>query len=364
MKRVVFSLVPALFLLLTIEISLRGVEHFKPLLHSPPLTGEVAGIMRPDPDLFWSLVPGVQVPYAGANVTINRLGLRSSEVGEKQPGEFRILSLGESTTFGEGVEDDQTYSALLESHLTRANPGRKISVINAGVSCYSSVQSLEYLQSRGLALKPDLVLFYHEFNDLLPTCHRSSDNNVIDMSQTDRERLASARNKWHGWLLSHCATYRLLADFSARRAIRKVQNEPTVASMIKLSPDYQRKAFHGTVLELEHPTESLALKQRVPPADRLWVFGQLVELCRQHRVALVMIHPSYEHSVAHVCELTRFCDSEGVAVFDAQESLHPHGVPTKSLFKDYIHPNAAGHARLADALFEYLREQRLAPTAE
>ncbi|MFO0949110.1 MAG: hypothetical protein U1D30_24900, partial [Planctomycetota bacterium] len=82
-KGTIFALVPATLLVLVTELALRGVEFFEPSLHSPPLTGEVAGIMRPDPELFWSLTPGVRIPYAGATVTISRQGIRSPEIGPK-----------------------------------------------------------------------------------------------------------------------------------------------------------------------------------------------------------------------------------------------------------------------------------------
>ena len=45
---------------------------------------------------------------------INGDGLRGPDLAAKPPGELRILSLGESTTFGAKLAYEETYSALLE----------------------------------------------------------------------------------------------------------------------------------------------------------------------------------------------------------------------------------------------------------
>ena len=44
-----------------------------------------------------------------------------------------------------------------------------------------------------LRLEPDLVLFYHELNDFLPSSLRSSDNTEIGIGMTDRELYESKR---------------------------------------------------------------------------------------------------------------------------------------------------------------------------
>ena len=65
-----------------------------PLL--PLRVGDIQLYGRHDPLLFWSLKPGAQA--ADGTIWVNQQGLRGPEVGHKQPGEYRILSLGESTT--------------------------------------------------------------------------------------------------------------------------------------------------------------------------------------------------------------------------------------------------------------------------
>ena len=56
-------------------------------------------------------------------------------------------------------------------------------MINAGVSGYTSFQSRKYLELRGLELKPDLVLFYHEQNDFLKA--EFSDRELYDEARVE-----------------------------------------------------------------------------------------------------------------------------------------------------------------------------------
>src|SRR4030042_5914780 len=84
-------------------------------------------------------------------VRTNSLNIRDREIPPKEKNEFRILCLGDSFTFGLGVEVEDTYTRLLENLL---NKDRKRScVINAGGG-----DPYDFLVDRGLALKPDLVL--------------------------------------------------------------------------------------------------------------------------------------------------------------------------------------------------------------
>jgi lysophospholipase L1-like esterase len=99
-------------------------------------------------------------------VSTNSLGLRSPEVSAKKD-RFRILVLGDSCTFGLGVDNEGTYPARLERILNGDGSGdRRFEVINAGVPGYGTWQGARYLESRGLRLKPDLVIACFGNNDV------------------------------------------------------------------------------------------------------------------------------------------------------------------------------------------------------
>ena len=64
------------------------------------------------------------------------------------PGRHRIVTLGDSYTFGDEVSDDETYSHYLE----RCLPDTE--VMNFGLSGYGHDQMLLYLEQEGVKYHP------------------------------------------------------------------------------------------------------------------------------------------------------------------------------------------------------------------
>ena len=75
-----------------------------------------------------------------ADVRTNDLGFRDvrASIAPKAPGEFRIIVLGDSITFGPGLEYDQIYTSQLEAALRRTHP--EVRVINLSVEGYNVIQ--------------------------------------------------------------------------------------------------------------------------------------------------------------------------------------------------------------------------------
>ncbi len=120
----------------------------------------------------WEMVPGeLHYTYEEA-VTINALGLRGPELGPKREGELRLLALGDSLVYGQGVADDQTLPAHLEREL-----GAPWTVVNAGHRAYDTAQEIGLLEELGEELAPDVVVLFWYRNDFLereigPTAER------------------------------------------------------------------------------------------------------------------------------------------------------------------------------------------------
>jgi lysophospholipase L1-like esterase len=119
-------------------------------------------VYDPDPRLYWRLRPN-QNCFTKVNhrpVRINSLATRGQEFRVSKPaGTIRILSLGDSRTFGWGLAEDQTYSARLGQMLQeKIGAGRRVEVINAGVNGWSYDQMFVYFRDVGLGYHPDLVI--------------------------------------------------------------------------------------------------------------------------------------------------------------------------------------------------------------
>lgn len=99
------------------------------------------------------------------SVRTNRYGLRGPDpVLPKPAGILRILMLGDSSTFGFPVRDEETFCALIERGL-KAH-GYPVDVINGGVSGYSPTLEYVSLRDQFLAFEPDVVILWYDRGDL------------------------------------------------------------------------------------------------------------------------------------------------------------------------------------------------------
>ncbi len=143
-----------------------GVAEMAVRLLAPQMVGEVVWAYHPE--LGTIPVPnqqGRKVHPAGPSYTFshNSRGFRgTTEYGPK--GEApRVLLLGDSFTYGVGVNDDQTFPYYLQEDLT----ARKydVEIINSGNPGKGTDYELKLLQTWGAELKPDLVVLGFFMND-------------------------------------------------------------------------------------------------------------------------------------------------------------------------------------------------------
>jgi len=94
--------------------------------------------------------------------TTNGFGHRGVPVATaKQPGEKRYAYLGDSFTFGMGVNDDETFTEVLASR-------GKVRHLNFGVPGYSTDQEVLYAEDKVARFEPDVVvLVVYLGNDLI-----------------------------------------------------------------------------------------------------------------------------------------------------------------------------------------------------
>jgi lysophospholipase L1-like esterase len=118
-----------------------------------------------DSVLVYRLRPNIDDAFQGVRVATNEIGLRDGTIGPRQPGEFRILVLGDSVAFAWGVRDEETFARRLERDLAK-DLARPVRVINSGIVGYNTEQELAFLKLRGPEIAPDLVLLVYVDNDI------------------------------------------------------------------------------------------------------------------------------------------------------------------------------------------------------
>lgn len=95
----------------------------------------------------------------------NSLGLRDIEYRGDKKGLYKIFCLGDSMTFGYGVDEKDTFVRLLSQDLYRAT-GKEVQTINGGRQGYDIDRYVLLFNDIGLQYKPEmLIIFFYIGND-------------------------------------------------------------------------------------------------------------------------------------------------------------------------------------------------------
>lgn len=114
--------------------------------------------------------PNAKAHLMGTDVEINSDGFRDDEYSKERNDKYRIAVLGDSLTFGWGVEKDETFEVLLEQMLSDKRPTE---MINFGHGNYNTEQQVNLFKEKGLQYNPDKVLVFYFINDAEVTPVRS-----------------------------------------------------------------------------------------------------------------------------------------------------------------------------------------------
>lgn len=119
-------------------------------------------LYRADPEIGFVLTPELDGrshnPEWDVAVHTNRIGLRERELPPPAPGERRLLILGDSFTFGLGVEVEQAFPRRVEALLRHDDPSLDLTVVNAGVPGYGTRHELAWWRRIDPAVDADALL--------------------------------------------------------------------------------------------------------------------------------------------------------------------------------------------------------------
>ncbi|MDF1661562.1 MAG: SGNH/GDSL hydrolase family protein, partial [Planctomycetota bacterium] len=166
-KKLVFAGIATLLGLLVIEGTGRLIGYPSGAVRTLSKIGEMdrstfdasVGMWRPNfkGHVSWP----VEIAY---DVAINKHGFRGPDFEmEKKKGSFRILCLGDSTTFSVYVKEGKTYPEVLQRELVKDRP--LVEVINGGHPAWGTSDQLRFLKERAFKVKPDLVVHLFCGND-------------------------------------------------------------------------------------------------------------------------------------------------------------------------------------------------------
>jgi lysophospholipase L1-like esterase len=259
-------------------------------------------------------IPNAEAYLMGVDVNINSDGFRDQEYPVERTNKYRIVVLGDSLTFGWGVEQDKTYEHLLEEMLSESRPTE---MINTGHGNYNTSQQVALFKEKGLKYNPDKVVVFYFINDAEVTPVRSDWLWV--------SRLRSVTFLWSRMrgLLSRGSSGQTFESFYSDLY---EDDQPGFIAM--------KDAF----IDLRGITEQRGIEL------------QVIMIPELHNLVEYPFAPEYE-------KVRSFLESNDIAVMDLTESFAGYEDPAGLwVALDDAHPNAKAHKMIAEYSLQFLRQ--------
>ena len=273
-----------------------------------------------NPRILYEHKPNLRLVDGRSNqYTINRSGFRGPLYPiEKGPETVRIVGLGDSYMYGNGVSDDDIYMARLSRKLNQTYPDESWELINTAVGGYNTVMEVETLKERGLQYEPDIVLIQFVGNDLdLPNFIREP----VDFFAPD------------SFLLEHISQrLRLVAAPKAEEGNwfeRDPDKVPAAYRDMVGEEAYRRAMRELKELSIRHGFELIVLQQNPRPL--------VTATCEQLDLPLVLFRSALE----------RYMKKHGITAFRGS---------VLSVAETDPHPSAEGHRIFAEVIFDHLEK--------
>lgn len=277
----------------------------------------------------------------GVIFKINSLGLRGPEVTENKPSNtLRILGLGDSFAFGEGVRDEDTFLRRLE-HSLNANPvnGALVEVLNAGTQGYNSRDEVLYLEHRWLKLAPDVVLISFYLNDAYTDDTFWIRGEGLGIYLAEPQGLA--QYSYVIDLIKH--------EYGARKIRRSMQTYYSHAYFSQPQRSFRpiggvNADWHASRTALEH---AVKLSHAKGFKIALVIFPEFQALDKEY--PFEQIHSLVKNS----------CTSFGMPVLDLLDTYRGYVDRDLWVHPSDHHPNEIAHKMAADAIDVFLRQNIL-----
>lgn len=138
--------------------------------------------MDPHAELTWR--EGSWIFQRTVHTSLNNEGFRGRDV-LRDPEGVNLLFVGDSVTFGEGVEDGVEYPAVVEGLLARRFPESSLQVINGSAPGYTIMTEANLVKDALPRLSPRLVLLTFCVNDIFEIL-RQRDPQGYDIYERER----------------------------------------------------------------------------------------------------------------------------------------------------------------------------------
>lgn len=310
--------------------------------------------------------------------TTNSKGLRDKEYDyRKPPGVQRILILGDSFTWGFGVNDDEIYTEILESMLDSTE------VINFGVTGFNIAQEFLYLKKEGIKYEPDIVIVGLALNDFFDKDLLDSLRNAHFHRNINKTATAiSEKSNLIGTQLSNIKVYFTNNSFLYNFIIERIN---TNKKLVKLLVKFGLKDDLQGLVDLDRNLMP-ALNYYSPKLTRSFKKNKktLLEirnfLNKKGVRFIICIIPAIEtinkkafkHSIAYTkfeekdfnlekpyIILKNFCESNHIEFINPYITFKKKQAESNNLYlKNDMHFSKFGHKLLAQEIYKFLTQSK------
>jgi len=301
-------------------------------------------------DVNYEMLPGAINPWSDVREFLNNDGFRGKSLPiERRDGIARIVSCGDSTTFGACVRADQAYTPLLENKLNAR--GVVVEALNAGVPGTNLWQQTLLFERRLQNYRPDLVILY------------TAPNLRADLARLRGGLRSGAiwRDVRRGLARSHI--YRLLRHLirppSFEDVLHQYLNQETAADRWAMPSNEVYAGALEDLLRLQTLCESIDCRLLIMPVvSRALVYG-----ANEHGLhpgdPAWSVRKSQDHPRRFILNITAKND---IATVDPADVLLTASY-REPMFLDSVHFTPAGHEEVAELLLEKICAGHFLPDA-
>lgn len=306
------------------------------------------------PDLHYTAAPDqdgtVQVSDEAAgdrtiHMHINSYGQRCADYPlEKEPGEFRVVVLGDSLTFGPGVSNEETFVVQAEGLLNenRQPTDGFMRLVNVAANGYSTIHYLRWMQTQLETYRPDLVVMGLYIGNDLVIATRNRLFNPVPFPGLVRNTAIG-----HYLLENHRPKLMQWSESMAPKGDKHQLLEPIDKSLRRFVDVPEDKlGYDDKILLWRHALEHVTAMKAL--ADEAGIPFVCLLIPQSHMVSKEGDYPIHGW-------LQRGVEKVGLPVILPDEELKPLGMDGWHSY-DPGHLNIDGHAAVGRALDRGLRE--------
>ena len=321
-------------------------------------------------------------------INTNSKGLRDKEYDYiKSNGTKRIIFLGDSFTWGWGVEYDKRVTEILENRL------KNTQVINMGVPGYGTTQDFLFLKTEGLKYNPDLIIILFcldtDMDDNLhgqrPICNLTSSKliltNVPVSQEEENNNNVTLILSFKRFMGQHSHTYAFIA--------KRIESNPNLLNLCKKLRIADKGTDEKTHLYIFLPFVEYCSDTYTPELNYSWNLTKAllkeIDITAKENNAKTLIvlipsklqiHDEFWEKIKRQYTLNdqnyklskpndilvQFGSDNDISVLDMLPTFREHAKNGERLYfyKDG-HWNEKGHKLAAELIYDKLIEEQLIP---